>query len=305
MKWNLCVCACVLRCVYACHCAYTSEAWGWFKVPLRCVRTAFTNTLIMQKMLSSSASLFVYGMSPVTIKHVEVSPSLCHFCSLPSPPIEQIVPSSFCSCSPSLLSLLKRFNLKGFTETNTQKQWCTVCWVISFMYWQKRPAKTEITWATIPDQHDRHWQGKSTSHVFGLQDETKVNKTHTGITTLNQDFFKNRQPVLTYRVSFLYLQYVAYTVSYTVHRYLHIQKTCSTFRIFFISASIRPKCVSGLGFQIFTQVLKQNKRYFPFIYCGKWVNLKYLCVAELCDTAQCYSYVVYWLNCITVWMISK
>lgn len=130
VKWNLFVRACVLRCVYACHCAYTSEAWGWFKVPFRCVRTAFTNTLVMQKMLSSSASLFVYEMSPVTIKHVEVSPSLCHSPSLPSPQIEQIVPSSFCSCSlPSLLSLLKRFNLKGLTDRNK----CTKTVIYSIM----------------------------------------------------------------------------------------------------------------------------------------------------------------------------
>lgn len=47
---RLCVCVCGRVC--------TSRVWGWFKVPSRCVRTAFPNTLIMQKMLSSSASLF-------------------------------------------------------------------------------------------------------------------------------------------------------------------------------------------------------------------------------------------------------
>lgn len=59
VKWNVFVRACVFRCVCACHRAYTSGTWGWFKVPFRCVRTAFRKTLVMQKMLSSSASLFV------------------------------------------------------------------------------------------------------------------------------------------------------------------------------------------------------------------------------------------------------
>lgn len=50
---------CAFVCACACCCLYASGVWGWFKVPFCCVRTAFTNALVMQKMSSPSVSLFV------------------------------------------------------------------------------------------------------------------------------------------------------------------------------------------------------------------------------------------------------
>lgn len=132
-------------------------------------------------------------------------------------------------------------------ETNTEKQWCTVCQTISFNLFltnacSERPAKTEITWAATPD--DRHSQVQSTSCTFGLQNETKVNKWHTEI------------HVLKFTCGYLYKKHtVPLEFPYFLHQYI----------------------------ENVIRFLKQDKRNFHFIYCGNVSNHSYLLVAEVCE----------------------